>query len=88
MKKILVFLIVISMTRTQINAGSKNKDVDSKSNTIQASGVRLKKGRKKSLLPLYLGAGIAVLGVSAYFMLRKGGILNKGTAILPLVPLP
>ena len=88
MKKILVFLIVISMTGTQINAGSKNKDVDSKSNTIQASGVRLKKGKKKSLLPLYLGAGIAVIGVSAYFTLRKGEILNRGTAILHISSSP
>ena len=46
------------------------------------SGVQPTVSQKRSMAPLYIVGGLAVAGAAAYFLFRKGGLLNKGTATL------
>ncbi len=50
--------------------------------TPPPSGARTTVSQKRSLLPFYIVGGLAVAGATAYFLFRKGGLLNKGTATL------
>ena len=47
-----------------------------------SSGAQPTVSQRRSLAPLYLVGGLAVAGATAYFLFRKGGLLNKGTATL------
>lgn len=53
-----------------------------------ASGVYTTEAKKHSNTAIYLIGGVIVAGAAAYLLLRKGGLLNKGTAILKITSDP
>ncbi len=52
------------------------------------AGTQVKEGKKRSMTAFYFIGGLALAGGAAYFLLRKGGLLNKGTATLRVTSNP
>ncbi len=52
------------------------------------AGTQVKEGKKRSMTAFYFIGGLALAGGAAYFLLRKGGLLNKGTATLKVTSNP
>ncbi|GEM_PF-1492654 len=55
---------------------------------VPASGVQTTEAKKHSNTAIYFIGGVVVAGAAAYFLFRKGGLLNKGTAILKVTSDP